>query len=448
MTHNELLLSDKNVEHYEDLIHDALQDKLRRYIEHLNIKIECYQKLENALCEIVSNHLERNVDKDELYDLNFTESAWCTIMDELFGMQGNLIRAIHYCKPYSLITKQPTLQDYIPPQNLSSPLELLNDKSKTRATEIIQEYSSENTRDAYLGDLVYWQAWLSAIGFSFERAPSEDELITFVVQHVEGLDPHVDELLVSQRYKNKRGVHKLATVKRRIASLSVFLDRAEWNNPCRNKELRTVLAKLTKKYGGSKPASRAITREILDDMIDTCRQKKPIDIRDKAILLFAWASGGRRRAEVAAADIKDLVKDAQGEFVYTIPESKTDQEKKGHPVPVRGRAALALQEWIDTAGIIKGPIFRPIRKGGLVTETALIAKEINKIVKSRLKKAGYDESQYGAHGLRSGFVTEAGRRNRPLGDVMAMTTHRNVATVMRYYQAGSIVNNSAANLAD
>lgn len=50
--------------------------------------------------------------------------------------------------------------------------------------------------------------------------------------------------------------------------------------------------------------------------------------------------------------------------------------------------------------------------------------------------------------LRSGFVREAGKKNKPLDDVMALATHRNVETIMRYYQAGSIINTSASNLAD
>jgi hypothetical protein len=42
------------------------------------------------------------------------------------------------------------------------------------------------------------------------------------------------------------------------------------------------------------------------------------------------------------------------------------------------------------------------------------------IVKRRAQLAGL-EGDFGAHSLRSGFVTEAGRQNIPLGDTMAMT---------------------------
>ena len=73
--------------------------------------------------------------------------------------------------------------------------------------------------------------------------------------------------------------------------------------------------------------------------------------------------------------------------------------------------------------------------------------DVHRIVRRRIKAAGYDEKSFGAHSLRSGFVTEGGRRGKPLGDIMAMTGHKSVHTAMRYYQVGSIINNSAANLA-
>lgn len=38
----------------------------------------------------------------------------------------------------------------------------------------------------------------------------------------------------------------------------------------------------------------------------------------------------------------------------------------------------------------------------------------------------------------SGFVAETGRRGKLLGDVMQLITHRNVAAVMKYYQAGNL----------
>ena len=325
-------------------------------------------------------------------------------------------------------------------------VDILNNRSTSRACEILQEDTSKNTLRAHTGDLIYFQAWLNAIGFNLKGPISEKEILSYVIQHAEGLDFDVDKKLVDQGYKSKLGPHSLATIKRRIGSLSVFLELAKLPNPCHTREIKMVLNKLAKKYGGSKPAGKAITKDILDDMLDTCKDKI-LDVRDRAVLLFAWGSGGRRRSEVADAELKDLTKTPNDQFTYTIPQSKTDQEGKGFTVPILGRVAKALNDWLIISNITEGKIFRAVRKDGYIGN-GLSAYDINRIVKKRLKKAGYDETQFGAHSLRSGFVTEAGRRGKPIGDVMQLTTHKSVTTAMRYYQAGNILNNSAANLAD
>ena len=58
-------------------------------------------------------------------------------------------------------------------------------------------------------------------------------------------------------------------------------------------------------------------------------------------------------------------------------------------------------------------------------------------MKRRAQLAGL-EGNFGAHSLRGGFVTEAARQNVPLSDTMAMTGHRSIQTVMRYFQTGAI----------
>lgn len=175
-------------------------------------------------------------------------------------------------------------------------------------------------------------------------------MILFIVQHAEGLDESIEQELIQGGFKNKRGPHKLSTIKRRLASLSVFLDQAKAPNPCHTQEVKQLLSKLSKKYGGSKPAGKAITKDILDDMLDTCKDKL-IDVRDKALLLFAWGSGGRRRAEVVSADLNNLIRTADKDFIYTIPRSKTDQTGNGYQVPVKGRVAKALNDWLLASGI-------------------------------------------------------------------------------------------------
>lgn len=67
------------------------------------------------------------------------------------------------------------------------------------------------------------------------------------------------------------------------------------------------------------------------------------------------------------------------------------------------------------------------------------------IAKRRAALAGLS-GDFGAHSLRSGFVTEAGKQGVPLPAVMAMTEHRSVASVAGYSQTGQAGGNPAARL--
>jgi hypothetical protein len=67
--------------------------------------------------------------------------------------------------------------------------------------------------------------------------------------------------------------------------------------------------------------------------------------------------------------------------------------------------------------------------GGKVLEDGLDPKAVREIAQERCVLAGL-EGEFSAHSLRSGFVTEAGRRKMPAADAMAMTGHRNFEAFM------------------
>jgi hypothetical protein len=67
------------------------------------------------------------------------------------------------------------------------------------------------------------------------------------------------------------------------------------------------------------------------------------------------------------------------------------------------------------------------------------------MVKRRAGLAGLS-GDWGGHSLRAGYATEAGRQGVPLGDVMAMTEHRSLGTVMGYFQSGSLLASPASAL--
>lgn len=340
----------------------------------------------------------------------------------------------------------------------SGPVLIVDDSEndyQLRADKFIHSSMPDNTIRAYFGDLHYFLSWYSVVFSNLEvlnmhlydiPLPISDEVIfQFIFHHLDEMPDEVENALIEKCVKRFKGTHALATVKRRLVSLSIWYKMHNFADPCDTKKIKDLLAAMAKKCEPQKKC-KAITKGVLENLLETCEDGGLIEIRDKALLLFGFSSGGRRRSEISNATINDLEIDSDGNYIYRLPKSKTDQEGKGCEVPLKGKAAKALKIWLDSSKIVEGKIFRSIKKGGKSIGNSITSVDINRIVKKRCELAGYDPTLYSAHSLRSGFVTEAGKQGCPIGDVMQMTTHTNVNTVMKYYRAGNIINNKAADL--
>jgi integrase len=205
------------------------------------------------------------------------------------------------------------------------------------------------------------------------------------------------------------------------------------------------------KRGARARKQRALTEDPLQAVLATCDDTLHGQ-RDRALLLFAWATGGRRRSEVASATLENLQRmggDSGRSYLYTLAHSKTNQagvERPEDVKPLVGSAAQAMQAWLAASGIQEGALFRRIRKGGHLGEP-LAPAAVRDIVKERCAMAGV-EGKFSAHSLRAGFVTEAGRQNMSLPETMAMTGHHSVATVMGYFRAESALGSKVSRMLD
>jgi integrase len=92
-------------------------------------------------------------------------------------------------------------------------------------------------------------------------------------------------------------------------------------------------------------------------------------------------------------------------------------------------------------------VFRRIDKWGAIGAAALDPQSVNAIIKARCALAGLDPGQYSAHGLRSGYLTQAAREGVPLPQAMQQSQHRSVQQAVRYYNETQISRGRAARLA-
>lgn len=339
-------------------------------------------------------------------------------------------------------------------------IDTLSQAAQDAVTEFLKAGTAPNTVRSYQSALTYWSAWLQVrYGLVLGDGPiSPAVAIQFIVDHLNrpqddgtwthNLPPSADQALVDAKIKATLGPHSYNTVSLRLAVLGKWHGIKGWDSPTDNKEVKALMrdAQKAQARGGiSVRKKTALVAEPFKAILDTCAADGLRGIRDRALLMLAWSGGGRRRSEVVALQVSDVRKLDADTWLYSLGVTKTDTAGVRREKPLTGPAAHALTAWLSAAPIESGPLFRGMLRGGLVGAAPMTGHEVGRIVQRRAKLAGL-EGDWGAHSLRSGFVTEAGRQGVPLGDVMAMTEHTSVSTVMGYFQSGNLLNSSATTL--
>jgi integrase len=318
-----------------------------------------------------------------------------------------------------------------------------------RVRRILDDGTPRNTRRAYQSDLRYVKAWCEASGIAYALPLPAEVLLQFVVDHVdEGMPPEVEEEMIHVGAKRSRGIPAFATLNRRFMAVSTAHRVANLDNPCRDRMVVEVLnrARRAALMSGRRPRKKSAAHwEILERLLATCGEDIQ-SVRDRAILLFAFSSGGRRSSEVSDAEFRRMQR-IGGEWVYNLGLTKTSKDADAGPVPLAGAAGQAVEAWIRMAGITDGPLFRAVDQWGHVAKTPLSCWGVRQVVKRRAEMAGLDPSEFGAHSLRSGFMTETGLRGIALAEAMGLSRHRSIQVAAGYHQAGTGLNNRAARLA-
>ncbi len=350
---------------------------------------------------------------------------------------------------------------------------LLTDDDVATLKHLASEGMGDNTLRALASDLGYLETWCQlATGTPLPWPAPESLLLKFVAHHLwdpvrraedpsHGMPGEVESGLRFQRLLRAQGPHAPETVRRRLTSWSILTRwrglTGSFDGPSLKSALR--LAVRASARPRQRKSKKAVTGDILAKLLDACAGERLVDVRDRAVLLTAFASGGRRRSEVAALRVEDLTDEDPVQADPSIPHSpplpclairlgrtKTTTSDDDEHVLLIGRPVTALKGWLEQAGISEGPVFRRIDQWGNVDRRALTPQSVNLILKGRCKQASLDPTLFSAHGLRSGYLTEAANRGIPLPEAMQQSLHKSVTQAARYYNDAERKQGRAARL--
>jgi integrase len=237
---------------------------------------------------------------------------------------------------------------------------------------------------------------------------------------------------------------KPATLRRKVASISVVHDTAHQPNPARSRAIRDQLSGISRVVGtAQRVASPATTAEIRKMV--TSLGPGTHGVRNRAIILLGFASA-LRRSELSALDISDIRWVSQGMEV-TIRRSKTDQEGSGAVVPVPYGShhetcpVRATGAWLEVIEQSLGTnadnsLFRSVSPDNWVLGR-MSGNAISEVVAKAAARAGLDPAgNWSGHSLRAGLATSAARAGVPDRVIMATTRHKSRATLDRYIREG------------
>lgn len=242
----------------------------------------------------------------------------------------------------------------------------------------------------------------------------------------------------------------VSTIEQRLAAIAYYHTINQQPDPTHDNRVRELLKGIRRDLGTEPHGKAAIRRDDLTKMVSYLRHRatpKPGDelrnLRDSTMLLLGF-SGAFRRSEITARfnrdeslDVADLLFLEDG-LTVKLRRSKTDQEGRSktkfipHLSHKKMCAACALQLWLKQAEIASGPVFRPIDRWGHVGKRPLTAEWLAHIIKEAAPAAGLDPREVGGHSLRAGFVTQAFEDEVPAEDIIEVTQHDLLQTLLGY----------------
>ncbi|TAG46808.1 MAG: integrase [Betaproteobacteria bacterium] len=233
----------------------------------------------------------------------------------------------------------------------------------------------------------------------------------------------------------------VATIELRLTAIHAAHVELNERSPVEGRIVKRTMQGIRRTIGGrQKTATPILKEDLLHMLLLASRQKPNKAARDTALLLVGFASACRR-SEVSSIRLRDVSKVTNGCEVF-LPVSKTDQQKNGRvvflPYASGNRCPVkALDHWIAKAYITEPDefVFRAVNRHDQISTKPLSAKGVSIVVKAsanRIDLFDDENHRYSAHGLRSGFVTQATISGFQAFQIQEQTGHRSTATVARY----------------
>ena len=284
----------------------------------------------------------------------------------------------------------------------------------------IKSSKSLNTIRAYKSDFKDFSNFCKKN--NFKSLPADPKIVSFYITHLSSIS-------------------KVSTLKRRLASISVVHKIKGFYIDIKHPLIIENFMGIQRKLGVFQKSKKPILINELKEIIKTIESTEKNEIkkiRNKALILVGFA-GGFRRSELVNIKLDDLEFTKEGLKIF-IQRSKTDQSGEGMTKAIpyfkdkKFCPVVSIKNWIE---IIKN------KTNSLIFDIS--DKMVAVLIKKYLQKAGFDNTKYSGHSLRSGFATVAADHGADEKSIMNMTGHKSSTMVRRYIKETNLFKNNPLN---
>jgi len=297
----------------------------------------------------------------------------------------------------------------------SNPLE----QADNMAREYASNDRSSSTRTTYAWAMRDYTAWCRGHGLP-------DPVVPFPPEHVAAwIAESANQGLCA------------ASIKILLAAVSRIHTEAGLESPTRSETVRATWRGIRRTKGTAVEKKHALTAEEIVRMaaaVQPGNHKSGRHYRrDRAIILFGWASG-LRRSELCQLTVNDLTFSEAG-VVINLSRSKTDQEGKGRRVAIPRGAdnsvcpVVAIEAWLRTRQG-RGNLFQ------------CCAVTFAFVLKHYAAKIGIDPATIAGHSLRRGVITQAARNGASEREIAQFSGHKDLKTLRGYIEDGQLFNSN------
>ncbi|ODN41614.1 tyrosine-type recombinase/integrase [Piscirickettsia litoralis] len=252
-------------------------------------------------------------------------------------------------------------------------------------------------------------------------------------------------LFLHHLYKEK--VRKRTTIQKSLAAINSRHLKAGFKSFSDSMQVKAVLFAIKRNDHYTPKQAKPLLKKEFETLLSVIDKSTLTGLRDVTLLSWLWF-GAFRKSEVVAARIEDLEWVSGKGVLLNLGRNKVNQTgEKLLQVPMILQPTYPycptslMQYWVQRNHLKSGPIFRAIRKGNCLQNTALSHSAVDHILNKYLELSGL--TGYRPHSFRAGFLTQAKLNGAPEEKLRQVSQHSSAA-LERYIRPIELLDNPAA----